>query len=164
MKLDLPPEIAEALEELFQTLPPEQAMRDLVDRGPASSELSRLVGRLVTQPAIADRPDLIAGLWLYVDELDRSHTISQAIESQTGSYWHGIMHRREGDFSNSHYWFRRTGDHPAMTSMPAGYDAHQFIDDVEQAHRQGKTPEPMVALQQQEWVTLFEWCAKQMSE
>jgi hypothetical protein len=48
----------------------------------------------------------MSGLWLLAGDLDRSHTISQGIGSAEGSFWHGIMHRREGDFSNSKYWFR----------------------------------------------------------
>lgn len=58
-----------------------------------------------------------AGLLLWNDALDESHTISQGIESATGSYWHGIMHRREGDYGNSKYWFRLTGDHPAFQRL-----------------------------------------------
>lgn len=50
-----------------------------------------------------------AGLWLLAGELDRSHGISQDNDSSLGSYWHGIMHRREGDFGNAKYWFRRVG-------------------------------------------------------
>jgi hypothetical protein len=42
----------------------------------------------------------LAGLWLYHDFLDESHTISQDIDTPTGSYWHGIMHRREPDAGN----------------------------------------------------------------
>jgi hypothetical protein len=64
---------------------------------------------------IADREmanACLAGLWLLYDDLDRSHTISQSIHTPTGSYWHAIMHRREGDFGNSKYWFDRVGDHP----------------------------------------------------
>jgi hypothetical protein len=34
----------------------------------------------------------LAGLWLYHDFLDESHTLSQAIDTPTGSYWHGVMH------------------------------------------------------------------------
>lgn len=55
--------------------------------------------------------EIIAGLWLLAGELDRSHTISQSIEAPEGSFLHGIMHRREGDFSNAKYWFRRSGVH-----------------------------------------------------
>ena len=53
-----------------------------------------------------------SGLLLWNDALDASHIISQSIESRTGSYWHGIMHRREPDYSNAKYWFRRVGVHP----------------------------------------------------
>ena len=46
-----------------------------------------------------------SGLWLLHNYLDESHQISQEISSATGSFWHGIMHRREADFSNAKYWF-----------------------------------------------------------
>ena len=59
----------------------------------------------------------ISAAWLMHDYLDESHTISQNIETNTGSYWHGIMHRREPDFSNSGYWFRRVGSHPVFESL-----------------------------------------------
>jgi hypothetical protein len=55
-----------------------------------------------------------AGLLLWNDDLDASHSIAQDIEDATGSYWHAIMHRREGDYSNANYWWRRTGEHPAF--------------------------------------------------
>jgi hypothetical protein len=58
-----------------------------------------------------------SGLWIYHDFLDESHTISQSIENATGSYWHGIMHRREPDFSNAAYWFRRAGTHPIFAAV-----------------------------------------------
>lgn len=59
----------------------------------------------------------LSGLWLYHDYLDESHTLSQDISSPTGSYWHGIMHRREPDFSNGKYWFRRVGHHPIFPAL-----------------------------------------------
>lgn len=48
----------------------------------------------------------LSGLWLLAGELDRSHTLSQSIETATGAYWHGMMHRREENFWNSKYWLR----------------------------------------------------------
>ena len=58
-----------------------------------------------------------AGLLLRADRLEKSHTISQGIDTPTGSYWHGIMHRREPDYGNSKYWFRRTGPHPLFQRL-----------------------------------------------
>lgn len=58
-----------------------------------------------------------SGLLLWNDALDVSHKISQKIEGQTGSYWHGIMHRREPDYSNAKYWFRRAGAHAIFPAL-----------------------------------------------
>jgi hypothetical protein len=91
-----------------------------------------------------------SGLLLWNDALDESHTISQQLNSKTGSYWHGIMHRREPDYSNSKYWFGRVGNHsvfPALrkraldiladSNLPdyleaiqeeENWDAYQFVD------------------------------------
>ena len=60
---------------------------------------------------------LQSGLLLWNDALDASHTISQELESRTGSYWHGIMHRREPDYSNAKYWFGRVGAHPTFPAL-----------------------------------------------
>ncbi len=59
----------------------------------------------------------LSGLWLLHGYLDESHGISQQVDNSTGSHWHGIMHRREGDYGNSKYWFRRVGQHPIWPKL-----------------------------------------------
>ncbi len=81
---------------------------------------SAAVERLFAHAKVKDRAMAEAcrsGLWLYHDFLDESHTISQSISNPTGAYWHGIMHRREPDFGNSKYWFRRVGEHPIFAQL-----------------------------------------------
>lgn len=159
-----PAELLAAVAPVFDKLPLERSMTRLVVEGDAVSGGIIVVDAALAAPAgkiLRDKPPLLAGLWLFVDELDRSHKVSQSDESDpTLSYWHGIMHRREGDFSNSHYWFRRVGNHPAMRLVGDGYDPHTFIDKVEATHRAGVTDESLIALQRREWVTLMQWCAE----
>jgi len=169
------PNLAEPLEHvlrpLFQALPINRAMPDLVvPKGvePPADHV-RLVEQLLADPAMKDKPVIAAGLWLYVDQLDRS----QKVQSPAGSFWHAIMHRREGDFSNSHHWYRRAGRHPAMSRIDVGggsaasgttiggYDPHDFVDRVERAHKRGQNRQAeLVATQRREWMQLFEWCAE----
>jgi hypothetical protein len=69
-----------------------------------------------------------AALWLLCGELDRSHAVSQQIDTEDGAYWHGIMHRRERDFSNANYWFRRASKHPIRGVLTQRLKASEFLD------------------------------------
>lgn len=121
----------------------------------------------------------LAGLWLYHDHLEESHNISQAIDTVTGSYWHALLHRREPDFSNSKYWFRRVGRHAVFEPLVAAarecaaeeshpsagflkqqpaWDPFAFVDLCESAVS-GRSPCAMLCrhIQQAEWELLFDF-------
>lgn len=129
----------------------------------------------------------LAGLWLLAGDLERSHALSQEISSPEGSYWHGIMHRREGDFWNAKYWFHKAGTHPIQlplahwaehnlaseppeTALPAPWRSKLLLGQTwqpaalteacEQATQSpGAPPEWIVRCQAEEWQALLGYCA-----
>jgi len=123
----------------------------------------------------------VSALWLWHDFLDESHTLSQDIETTDGSYWHAIMHRREPDYGNAKYWFRRVGQHPifeplaaaaserssqyapderaAFLSSPKNWDPFAFVDLCEAVAR-GRSQAGQLAreIARIEWQLLFDRC------
>src|SRR5213596_774549 len=85
---------------------------------PIRNQLAGLQPEALFAPQPVRDPDMaaacLAALWLYHDFLDESHAISQELHTTTGSYWHGLMHRREPDYGNAKYWFHRVGRHPVF--------------------------------------------------
>lgn len=101
----------------------------------------------------------LSAIWLLYDFLDESHTISQGIATVEGSFWHGIMHRREGDFSNAKYWFRKVGTHPVYERIAAGWDPYGFVDACQSALSDGSPDADRCRqLQLREWDSLFDYC------
>jgi hypothetical protein len=121
----------------------------------------------------------IAGVWLVHDFLDESHRVSQNIETPTGAFWHAVMHRREGDYSNSKYWFRRVGAHEVLglldefvahaaaesaaakfagaVMIGGSYDPFAMVDACEAAVRSGGPAADFCRrVQQAEWELLFD--------
>ena len=172
----------------------ERAYTQLVPRQPRSEVARAALAKLSPRDVLAndapDQPDrderaaaTLAGLWLWHDFLDESHRLAQDIHTTTGSFWHAIMHRREGDFSNSKYWYARCAGHPAMTTIAdevtaafrgspvaleegplakvlrgGGWDPRAFVDLVDVVHDRPDDPAHPTAVQLQrlEWVALFE--------
>jgi|688.fasta_scaffold269458_2 molybdopterin-guanine dinucleotide biosynthesis protein A len=156
--------------------PVEGAKRSLSKLSPESL----FPGRRIVDAAAAR--GCLAGLWLWNDWLEESHAVSQGIDTPEGSWWHAIMHRREGDFANAKYWFRRVGEHPlfprlaeasrriASPNRPgdprhgwiataAEWDPLRFVDLCEDLARRSSPDEELAReIAAQEWRLLFAHC------
>ena len=127
---------------------------------------------------------VISALWLYYDFLDESHTISQGIHTAEGSYWHGIMHRREPDYPNAKHWFRRVGEHAVFPEVNAAaqtlakshdggqtaaflvdqtaWDPSAFIDLCHAAAADDAPAHDLCRrIQLREWEILFDFCYRE---
>ena len=60
------------------------------------------------------QPLLRAAALLWHDHHDAAHVLVQEEPGAEGSFLHGILHRREPDYGNARYWFRRVGQHPCF--------------------------------------------------
>jgi hypothetical protein len=168
----------------------ETSYRLLVVSGNGSQDSKKLLSHATPQKMLAglikssdDASAMLAGLWLWHDWLDESHQISQSLHSETGSFWHAIMHRREGDFSNSKYWYARCQNHPVLAqlanqaggilhSLPAdksllrlmsgGWNPNAFVDLVQSVAGNDRHANhaAAVSLQQLEWRLLFDHCTR----
>jgi hypothetical protein len=145
------------------------ATPDLPEIGPgpragvrSPADLTRELDTIAERLQVSDRQRhlLRALILLWHDHLESAHTIAQDIDDADGAFVHGIMHRREPDYVNARYWFRRVGQHPAFQQIgsrvstrlgspneskfqkmlaPEGrWDAFAFIDACEQAGRGSK--------------------------
>lgn len=126
----------------------------------------------------------LAGLWLLHDFFDESHAISQEIDTLEGSYWHAILHRREPDYWNSKYWFRRVPRHAIFEPLATvarelaakhqpdaaaeyltaqkTWDPFRFVDMCEAiAGGQSRSEQLAREVARAEWQLLFEHCYEQ---
>ena len=107
----------------------------------------------------------LAGFWLLAGDLERSHSFSQELPCRDGSFWHGIMHRREGDFGNSKYWFRKVGNHPVfdqLADLTGGtyQNPFDFVDECSSAARKRSSDayQSCMMTQWAEWQALMVHC------
>jgi hypothetical protein len=56
---------------------------------------------------------------LWHDHLDAAHRVVQDLPQREAAWIHAIMHRREPDYWNSKYWWRRVGAPPAFSQLAA---------------------------------------------
>lgn len=111
----------------------------------------------------------VAGILLARDRFQDSHAVSQDLTTPEGSYWHGILHRREPDAGNAKFWMRRVGNHPvhgplaaAVRELGAGrlldrgvWNAARFIDACAGGEQDD---ESLRAVQAKEIELLLAWC------
>lgn len=166
----------------------ERAGRMPLDAGTSDTAAGERLGMLTPAglflgQAIADAraaQACLSALWLRFGFLDKSHRLSQGIPTAEGSFWHAIMHRREGDYANAKYWFRRVGDHPVFAALrdgaedialmgddpaarvvaaQAAWDPFAFVDLCETFVTAGKADNRLwCQVQQLEWELLFDHC------
>lgn len=94
---------------------------------------------------------------LYHDHHDEAHDIVQDLTDADAALLHGIVHRREPDYWNARYWFRRFDAHPVylalgrrlpalpqaaaqaasvrVLTLPGAFDPFAFIDLCEASER-----------------------------
>ena len=59
----------------------------------------------------------LAGLMFAQDYIWEGHEIVQDYPELEASWWHAYMHRMEGDYGNSAYWYRRVGDSETVSGF-----------------------------------------------
>ncbi|MGV3773102.1 MAG: hypothetical protein ACO1QB_09395 [Verrucomicrobiales bacterium] len=155
-------------------------------RRPEAWPLARLEEELRKHPLMQQdhsSSKAIASLvLLWHDHLDASHEISQSLHTPDGSYLHGMMHRREPDYFNAKYWFRKSPSHPAFehladetkklllprfpeieSLLPSDeWDPFWFVDACERAAKPGDARQKLVlqAIQKMEFLALLKWLSK----
>ncbi|MFC4766449.1 hypothetical protein [Effusibacillus consociatus] len=134
----------------IQSLKPKAVWDTFLDR-----KIEALSAEELSGGASEQQPYALAfksGLHLWNDSLDKSHTILQDPmlyeHHNTGNYWHGIMHRMEGDYRNSRDWFEDLV-HPVFQELNQKVTA--FLQDEV----------PVASLEQDEVKTALEKMARQ---
>jgi hypothetical protein len=57
------------------------------------------------------------------------------VDGPDGAFVHGIMHRREPDYGNAGYWFRRVGKHAAFGEIGSRITAMPKLSSFEEIER-----------------------------
>ncbi len=132
-------------EDLLRKLIPQESSAPLLARRIREADDAAIAGgRAIGDPAVF--PLVRGGLFYAVDAIHEAHSVFQDASGDLGAYWHGMMHRREGDFDNARYWFRRAGklgffdalhhaacEHSALMARQSNWDPYVFTGECEQA-------------------------------
>ena len=130
------------LDNLLATLTQRDPFPLLVPESVWDNSLTAKIDELTAAPLIK------AGLHLLNDDIHNCHIIAQEHENSDGNYWHAILHRREPDYWNSKYWYRRVDNHLVIQQMKneeVGWDPFNFVDQCEKFN---KAQERQIQLQE----------------
>lgn len=135
------------------------------------------VQQLIADASLPGNSLLVAMIWLRIGVIDPPHAIVQVSETPIASYLHGVVHRLEGDYWNSKYWFKQTqGDRQLETLFNAirrrlqeeslwqsatdlkivreRFEPCEFVSACQQLRQQAAIQENVVILERIGWV---EW-------
>jgi hypothetical protein len=146
----------------------------LCPKEPLSYDLARKIREADAPTLTGDstaEAELVRAAMLYaVDALDPAHRIFQEEHNDLGSYWHGMMHRREADFDNARYWFRRSGRLPFFATLQraageewpiaarqSDWDPYLFTGECEQARFGAETEPELARVQRLEFEAIFDY-------
>lgn len=157
--------------ELLRRLQPSEAFDvPFLQRLRAANDATILAGKPLRD---AQMFALVRGGLLYaVDAIDEAHVVFQNVPGDFGAYWHGMVHRREGDFDNARYWFRRAGALPVFATLHRAasgvsadmarqgqWDPYLFTGQCEQCRfGASEIEKELSALQRIEFDALFDYC------
>ncbi|MBX3745754.1 MAG: hypothetical protein KF833_10650 [Verrucomicrobiae bacterium] len=113
---------AGVIEALFNT-------RELADLGPrgrdgvwsreeAERRAAEAAGALGLAGGASDCLRALVLVWH--DHPDGAHGLVQDLAGGDAAWVHGIIHRREPDYSNARYWFHRVGSHGLLERLAEG--------------------------------------------
>ncbi len=158
-------------DDLLQKLIPSEPINvDLLTRLRAMDDATLAGGLTIGQPQTFAL--IRGGLFYVLDSIHEAHTIFQETKGDLGAYWHGMIHRREGDFDNARYWFRRAGTLPffdtlhraasetsALMARQSNWDPYLFTGECEQSRfGEDEGLKDLLTLQRVEFDGLFEYC------
>ena len=154
---------------LDEPLPTEPTDYELVIRIREADDAA-ILGGANSLPG-APLPLLRAGLFYYHNAIADSHREAARDEGDLAAYWHGMVHRREGDFDNARYWMRRAGEQPVFQEMQgrvhdgapnmarqSNWDPFLFINLCEQyKYGEHEYKKEIGALQRVEFAVMFDY-------
>ena len=158
---------------LGKLTPGEPLSSDLLLRVRAAADATVSGGRSIGH---AENFALIrGGLFYAIDALQEAHAIFQNVKNDLAAYWHGMMHRREGDFENARSWYRRAGALPCCAALhraasefsadmarQAGWDAYLLTGGCERARfGEEESVAELVKLQRVEFAEVFDYTWRQ---